>query len=436
MKRIGVLLLFFAFFLSAFQIVHARDAHPRALVLTADGPVSATMREYIKRGIQIAEQQGDEVLIIRLNTPGGSISIMNEMVQIIRASRVPVVVYVSPRGAWAGSAGTLITLAGHVAAMAPETAIGAASPVGGEGEDLGDTMEAKVKEITKATARTLAERRGPKAVQLAEDTIETARAVSSSEALEAGLIDFVAADVDDLLTQMDGFEVQMIDGPRALHTTGAIPQDLPLSLVEQLLLLLSNPNIVFLLLTIGVQAILIELSSPGGWVSGFIGAVCLVLAFYGMGVLNVNWFGLLFMAISFVLFILDIKAPTHGALTTAGVACFIIGALVLFNSPGTPQFERVSLPLVILTGLVMGLFFMAIMLFALRAQRAPIRMGVESIAGQGGIAKTDVGETGQVQVGSELWSAEPAEGSGKIRKGDAVEVVKVEGLRLKVRRKE
>jgi membrane-bound serine protease (ClpP class) len=199
--------------------------------------------------------------------------------------------------------------------------------------------------------------------------------------------------------------------------------------------MLTDPNIAFLLLAIGIQAILIEISSPGGWVAGFIGVVCLALATYGMGVLPVNWFGLIFLLTAFVLFILDIKAPTHGALTAAGVGSFIIGALVLFNSPGTPQFQRVSIPLVIIVSLLLGAMFAVILAIALRAQRAPILMGSESLSMKTGTVRDWAGLSGQVQLGSELWSAESAQGSDHIRKGDTVEVVQVEGLRLKVKKK-
>jgi membrane-bound serine protease (ClpP class) len=208
-----------------------------------------------------------------------------------------------------------------------------------------------------------------------------------------------------------------------------------MSFIEEFLLLLTDPNIAFLLLAIGVQSVLIEISSPGGWVAGFIGVVCLTLAVYGMGVLPVNWFGIIFLLMAFVLFILDIKAPTHGALTTAGVASFIIGALVLFNSPGVPQFQRVSVPLVVATGFAIGLLFMVILVFALRSIHVPVRAGVESLIGKTGTARTAVAaEGGQVQLGSELWSAESVDTAESIGKGDRVEVVEVKGLRLKVKK--
>ena len=359
---------------------------------------------------------------------------MQDMVEAIRSSPVPVVVYIAPRGATAGSAGTVITLAGHVAAMAPETAIGAASPVGMEGQDLGETIEAKAKNILKATVRSLAERRGLQAVDLAERTIEVAEAASSNEALEVGLVDFIADDLDDLLAQMDGFTVELITGERALNTSGAEVTPLTITFIEQLLNMLTNPNILFLLITIGVQAVLIEISSPGGWVAGFIGVVCLALATYGLGVLPVNWFGIVFLILAFVLFILDIKAPTHGALTAAGAGSLIVGALVLFNSPNVPSFQRVSVPLVVGVSLITGATFFVILMFALRAQRAPIRIGQESLVGRKGVVRSPLSPVGTVQMGGELWTAELAEGEKALEPGTRVQVVQAQGVRLYVRK--
>jgi membrane-bound serine protease (ClpP class) len=358
---------------------------------------------------------------------------MQDMVQAIRASQVPVLVYITPRGASAGSAGTVITLAGHIAAMAPETIIGAASPVGSQGEDIGETMQRKLKEDLKSTVRTLAERRPPAAIAFAEETIENAKAATASEALSLGLIDFIAADLEDLLRQVDGFSVATANGERVIHTAAARVQPLHPSLIEQLLAFLTDPNIVFLLLTIGVQAIIIEISSPGGWVAGFIGIVCLALATYGMGILSVNWFGLIFLTMAFVLFVLDIKAPTHGALTAAGVGSLIVGALVLFNSPGTPPFERVSVPLVIVSSLLSAIFFFTILTFALRAQKAPIRTGQESLIGRTGTVRSDLKPHGTVQISGELWSAELVAGEAHALKGSRVVVVALDGNRLKVK---
>jgi membrane-bound serine protease (ClpP class) len=329
----------------------------------------------------------------------------------------------------------VITLAGHAAAMAPETIIGAASPVGSQGEDLGETIETKVKEAIKAQIRALISDRPPEAVMLAEAMIDDAKAVSADEALDVGLIDFIAADLPDLLAQLDGFTVETAFGEITLQTADAEVIPFAPSLIEQLLTVLTNPNVVFLLLSIGVQAILIELSSPGGWVAGFVGVVCLALAVYGLGVLPVNWFGLIFLGLAFVLFVLDLKAPTHGALTAAGVGSLIVGALVLFNSPITPEFQHVSVPLVVVTSLLSGGAFALVLGFAIKAQQTPVRTGQESLVGRRGIVKQEIPAfgAGQVHLAGELWSAELAEGDEPIPKGSRVEVVAVQGIRLKVR---
>lgn len=407
---------------------------PLVMVLTAKGPVTSVMQGYILRGLQIAAQDGADLVVLQLDTPGGAITIMNEIIRDIRSSDIPVVVYVAPRGAMAGSAGTLITLAGHASAMAPETTIGAASPVGMQGEDVGETIAAKEKEILRATVRTLAARRPPEAIALAEDTIETAKAASAEEALQVGLVDFIAADLPDLLRQLDGFEVVVLDEPRVISTQFAATREIPPTLIEDALRLLTDPNIVFLLLTIGVQAILIELSNPGGWVAGFIGVVCLALVFYSFGIIPVNLFGLIFIVLAFILFVLELQTPTTGGLTIAAVASFITGALVLFNSVRLPGFPTLSIPLVIGASIILALTFLGFMGFALRALRTPVAMGKPALIGQIGIVTREIDPQGMVQVAGELWSAESLDAQERIPEGARVEVVDVEGLRVKVRR--
>ena len=435
-RRTFILLILLNAALSvAFQSARAQTSDPLALVMTAHGPIMPPMLEYFKRGIEIAERRNAEVLVVQLNTPGGAVLTTLEIIREIRASNVPVVIYVSPKNAIAGSAGAMITVAGHVSAMAPETTIGASTPIMNTGENLPSDARAKEINSMQAAIRPYVEPRGEEALALANAMIAEAKAVTNTEALEAGLIDFVADDLEDLLQALDGFTLQMDDGTRTINTLDVETAPLNMSLIEGFLLFLTDPNIAFLLLAIGVQAVLIEISSPGGWVAGFIGVVCLTLAVYGMGVLPVNWFGIIFLLTAFILFILDIKAPTHGALTTAGVASFIIGALVLFNSPGVPQFQRVSVPLVVATGVVIGLLFMVILIYALRALKVPISAGIESLIGKTGTARSVVeGNGGQVQLGPELWTAEAVDATESIGKGDRVEVVEVKGLRLKVRK--
>ncbi len=419
------------------RIAWAQAQGPTAIVLTADGPLTPAMVGYLNRGLQEAAQTDAELVILQLNTPGGAIDLLNNMIESIRASKIPVVVYVTPRGAMAASAGTVLTMAGHAAAMAPETTIGAASPVGSQGEDIGTTEATKVKEMLKATIRANAPaRRGSQAIAMAENTIDNAAAVSVNEAKQVGMIDFVATDLNDLLRQLNGFQVQTISGPVTLNTVNMTTVEVNSSFIEQLLTLLTDPNIVFILLAVGAQALLIELSNPGGWIAGFVGVVCLALAVYGLGILPVNWFGIVFLVIAFVLFILDIKASTHGALTVAGVASFIVGALTLFNSPGVPSFQRVSVPLVVVTGMGLAAIFFTILTLALRAQRTPVRTGVESLsgmAGRMGVARSELNPRGTVQVGSELWTAELVEGEKPLPQGSAVIIVSIERNHVRVK---
>jgi membrane-bound serine protease (ClpP class) len=400
-----------------------------AVVLTLDGPLTPVFHTYVERGLNRAERDDAEVVILQLNTPGGRSDFLETLVAELRSSEVPIVVYVTPRGAMAASAGTVITLAGHAAAMAPETTIGAASPIGATGENLDSTAEAKAKEIFKAMVRTLAARRGEAAIAFAESTIESAKAATESEALEVGLIDFVATDVADLLRQLDGFSVEVDGVPRTLATRGLTLVELPMNALETLLKLLADANVVSILISLGSLLIWVEVSQPGGWVAGFVGAVCLVLAFYGLGVLPVNWFGIIFIVIAFILFIMETQAPTHGGLTTAGAASLIVGMLVLFNSPGTPSFFRVNVPLVVVTSLALAGSVFALMLVALRAQRAPLAMGVQTLIGQEG----EVRAPNAVQVAGELWTAEAMDGA--LEPGQRVEVAEVKGLKLLVRKK-
>lgn len=397
-------------------------------VLQIDGAVTPIMLSYIERGIRVAGEDGAAALVVQLNTPGGGIDLMSKIVQVLLSSDVPVVVYVYPSGSYAASAGTLITLAGHVAAMAPGTTIGAASPVGSEGEDLGETMEAKVKEDLSAQARALTKRRGEKAMAWAESAIREAKAATAEEALGLGVIDFIAGDLDELVAKLDGFAITINGREAVLSTEGATSQEVPMNFAEQFLHIITNPTVAYILLTLGINAILYELSSPGGYVAGIVGVVCLVLSFYALGVLPVNYAGLLFIGLAFILFIVDIKAPTHGALTVGGIVSLVAGGLILFNSP----LYRVSIAAVVGVATATGLFFAFAVAKAVRAQRNPITTGREALAGQVAEAQTDLGPEGTVFLKGELWDA-VADG-GPIEKGAAVRVTAVEGFRLRVRK--
>ncbi len=433
---VGFILLASLAMLLGTQPGRAAQGTPLVLVLTANGPITSAMSQYLSRGIQTAEQRGAELVVFQFNTPGGAITTMDEMTGSIQSSKVPVVVYVWPAGRMDASAGAIITLSANASAMAPNTVIGASSPVGASGQDLAQTESAKQKAIQDSKIEAFTARRPPAATELAKSMVDTAQAVTASQALQIGLVDFVATDLNDLLRQMNGFKVFVQGQEVTLQTDPAQVENLPISFIEQLLQFLTDPNIVFSLLTIGVMAILIELSNPGAWVPGFVGAICLALSAYGLGILPVNWFGLVFLAIAFVLFILDIKAPTHGALTAAGVGSLIVAGLVLFNSPGTPAFTHVSVPFVVILSLFTAAFFFIILTIGIRAQRRPVQVSSETLVGRSGIARSDLNPKGSVQVASELWSAETEEGANPIVKGTHVKVIKVDGIKVMVRKEE
>jgi membrane-bound serine protease (ClpP class) len=402
------------------------QAAGQVLVIEATGPVTPVMLSYIERGIEEAEAGNAEALIIELNTPGGDVELTKQIIQAIVASEVPVVVYVSPSGGHAASAGTFITLAGHVAAMAPNTSIGAASPISGQGQEIPETLESKIKNILQADIEGLARRRGEEAVEWAGEAVSEARASSAEEALELGVIDFIATDLQDLLSQMDGFTVTLQGEEVILHTEGAPVEELPMTTVERILHTITNPNIAFILLTLGINGILFELSSPGGFVAGIVGVICLLLAFYALGVLDVNYSGLLLVALAFILFIVEIKAPTGGILIVGGIVSFVLGSLILFNSP----FYAVSRSLVISVAVVTAAFFAFIVAKAVASMRRQVTTGSEGLVGKLAEVRTDLSPRGTVFLRGELWQAEAED--GPIPVGVEVRVKSVENMRLRV----
>lgn len=409
------------------------------LLMEITGPVTPAMLSYFERGVQQAEQENATVLVI-LDTPGGNLDPTMRIVQLFRRTTAPIIVYIAPHGAQAASAGSIITMAAHASGMAPETVIGAASPVGEGGSDLGETISRKVIEDMTAQVRSLTAHRSEEAQELAVAMITDARAVHAEEALSAGLIDVVARDVPDLLNQLDGRTVLVNEREVTLETEGATPVPFAMSFIEQLLHTLANPLIVSILFALAVPAILIELSSPGGWVAGFVGILCLVLALYGAGQLPVNWLGGGLIVIAFILFVMEAHSPTHGALAVTGAATLFAGLLVLFNSPGSPEFARISIPAAIGVSGFITVFFIFIMSKALRAQKVPARTGVESLPGQTALVRGPLESKtgnppfrGMVLVMGELWQAEAQE---PIEKDEQVVVTAVDGFTLRVRKHE
>jgi membrane-bound serine protease (ClpP class) len=433
------MILAVSLFLLASLVIPAKAQSEHIVVAKIKGPVTPAMANYFDRAIAVAEESGAEAALIVLDTPGGSVEITLEIVQSFLNANVPVIVYIGPAGAQAASAGSVITVAAHASGMAPDTVIGAASPVDGSGADIDDTLFQKITEDLKATMRNLTERRGEEAVALAEAMIEEARAVTSNEALETGLIDAVAVDVEDLLLQLDGNVVEVNGEPITLETAAAVQEPLDMSLIERVLHLLSNPLLIGLLLTIGVQAIFIEISSPGGWVAGFIGVLCLGMALYGLGTLPANMLGLGLIVVSFVLFLLEVKTPATGVLAVAGAITLLAGLLVLFNSPGTPGFARISIPGAIgITGFASA-FFIFILAKVWQAQKGQPVTGAEGLIGQIGPVRSDLTEysddesifQGTILINGELWRAVSEE---EINQGEQVVVKAMDGFTLKVKK--
>ncbi|HEY64270.1 MAG TPA: nodulation protein NfeD [Caldilineae bacterium] len=402
---------------------------PQVDVLTFKGPVTPVLVSYIERGITQAERDGAVALILQLDTPGGSVELTSKITKRMRNANVPIIVYVTPRGAHAGSAGTFITLAAHIAAMAPGTRIGAASPVGAEGEDLGETIRRKITQDLVADIQNMTKRRGEKATEWAIRAVEEAAVATADEALELGVIDIIATNLDDLLRQLDGRTVEVNGREITLRTAGAQVNHIPLGTLESFLNAITNPTIAAILLTLGLNAILFELSNPGGYVAGIMGAVALLLAFYALGALDANWTGLGFIILAFVLFVLDIKAPTHGILTAAGIASFVLGAAILFNVPDV----EVPWATIISLSLATAGFFAFAVAKAVGAQRRRPTTGFESLMGKKALARSELNPTGLVFLQGELWQAIAQE--GPIPEGEEVEVIGREGMRLIVRKR-
>lgn len=404
----------------------ARAQTPSVLVLTFRGQLSGILVTYVENGIEHANTMGAEAVVILLDTPGGSIRLMDRLVQDIINAPLPVIVYVYPPGAHASSAGTFITLAAHIAAMAPNTTIGAASPVGPSGEEIPETLRKKVENTLVEDAEQLARRRGEKAAEWARRAVLEAAAADAEEALKLGLIDLIAEDVNDLLQKVDGRSVKGRFGTRTLHTAQARIVEYPLSPLEDFLNQIITPTLALLLITLGIQLIIAEFSQPGGYVAGITGTIALILGIYALGVLDANYTGLALILLAFVLFIVDIKAPTHGVLTAGGILSFIAGAALLFYQP------FMTIPWASILGLAIftAAFFAFVIAKVIRAQKRKPLTGMEALVGQIGEARTRLDPTGLVYVEG-LWQAEALD--PPIPPGTPVEVVGYKGLRLYVR---
>ncbi len=407
------------------------QAGREVLVVDVEGPVTPVMLSFIERSIEEADIRNAEAMVIRLNTPGGSVDLTKEIIQVIIASDVPIVVYVWPPGGFAASAGTFITLAGHAAAMAPNTSIGAASPIDGSGQEIDETLRSKIENILVADIKGLADRRGEEALEWAQEAITEAKAASAQEALDLGVIDFVAEDIDDLLEKLDGFTVNIKGEDVTLKTKDAQISSFQPTFLEELLSVIANPNIALLLVSIGSMAIVYEIINPGGYVSGIIGVILLLIGLYAIGQLPVNYAGLALIVLAVGLFVAELFTPTFGALTAMGVVAFIFGGIILFN---TSEFTyELPLPSIIGIPLAMAAFFVFVLRFAVKAMKAQPTTGREGLIGATGTVKAMLEPQGSVFVWGERWNATSEDGQ-TIEVGEEVEVTEIDGFRLRVKK--
>jgi membrane-bound serine protease (ClpP class) len=412
------------------------DAEPGSVhVLTTDGDVNPVMERYFDRGIDAAEDEDAEAVVIRLDTPGGLLSSTDDIDKRILAAEVPVVVYVWPPGGRAASAGTFITMASNIAAMAPNTRIGAATPISSGGEDIGGDLENKVTNDAVANIRGLAERRGRNA-DWAEEAVREARSSDAAEALELNVVEYIADDLDDLLAQIDGEEVELGNGETVTLATANAPVAFNnRNFIEDFLDVIANPNIAFILLSLGSLALFIEILNPGQIFPGVFGVISLLLGFFALSVLPFNWVGVALILFAFILFGLEIFVTSGGVLGIGGVVSLIFGGLLL-TSDNPPEFgSDVEVSKWVVYGLATTLGAMVLFVLAniIRIRRMPVQVGVETMVGRPATVRTALDPSGFVFLDGEYWTAD-SEGGEEIQSGERVVVTEVHGLRLTVKR--
>ena len=424
----------------------AGPAAPFVYRVVIDGAISPASAEFLADAIERAEDEGAAALVVELDTPGGLVDSTRDIVQAILASRVPIIVYVAPSGARAGSAGVFITLAAHVAAMAPSTNIGAATPIqmggapmpggpaspdttGGEtGDGEPGALERKILNDTIAFIRTISERRGRNA-DWAERAVREGASITETEALAENVVDLLAPSLPALLDQIDGREVEVLDRTVGLDTANAEVRTIEAGLRFRILDTIANPNIAFVLMLIGIYGIFFELMNPGAILPGVVGGISLLLAFFALQALPVNYAGILLILFALVLFIAEVKVASYGLLTVGGVVAFVLGATMLFDAPGS--LVRVSWSVILPAALLTAGFFAFVMGLAWRTYRSRPTTGKEALVGERGRVTARIDPVGAVSVHGELWRARAEE---PIDVGAEIVVVAVDGLTLTVRR--
>ena len=396
-------------------------------LIEINAPITPVVAEYIIKSIDTATDRKAEAIIIQLNTPGGLLDSTNDIVIRMMASEIPTIVYVAPSGGRAASAGVFITMAANIAAMAPTTHIGAASPIQLEGK-MDETMQKKAMNDTAAMARGIAEKRGRNA-KWAEEAVRKAVSATETEALKLKVVDLIAPDVKTLIKKIDGKSVDVVIGKKTIRTSGADVEKLPMGFRYKLLSIISNPNVAYILMILGFYGLYFELSNPGAIFPGVAGAICLILAFYALQTLPINYAGLMLIILAIALFIAEAFITSHGVLGLGGTVALLLGSVMLIDS-SAPSL-RISWAVIVPVVLISSLLFIVTVTVAVRAHREKADTGVEGLIGMQAEAKTDILTDGQVFVRGEYWNARSDD---QIMKGEKVSITAVKGLTLKVRK--
>ena len=400
-------------------------------LITYDGAITPACSDFIKLGIESAEKNKSECLIIKLNTPGGLLKSTRVIVSDILESKIPVAVYVSPGGAQAASAGVFITMAAHIAVMSPGTNIGAAHPVSLQGGQ-DSVMSEKVTNDAAAFIRSISEKRN-RNMKWAEDAVRKSLSLSETEALKQNVIDLISPNIEDLLKKIDGRGVETTVGKKIMNTADAKVNEVEMTLSLKLLTILSDPNIAYILFMIGLYGLLFEIFNPGVIFPGVIGGICIILAFYSMHTLPINYAGLALIVFAIILFVLEIKVVSHGILSIGGVISLIIGSIMLINVESGLEVVAISWQVIALFVVLTVLFFAFAITLGIKAQRRKPTTGAQGLIKEIGETITELNPEGEIRVHGEFWQAESIE--GKIEANCAVEVVEVQNLKLKVKKK-
>lgn len=411
--------------------VSAQSDSSYVAIIEIDGTITPAMASYVSQSIHEAENNNADAIVLRIDTPGGLSTAMDDIVTSVLESDVPIIAWVGPANARAASAGVYITYSAHIAAMAPGTNIGSASPVAADGSEMTDTMENKVMNDAAASIKALAELR-ERNVEWAVSAVRDADNITSSEALELGVIDLISSDIPTLLNDVDGMTVTLQNGEEiTLSTAGASTETLNMNAFERFLQLISDPTIAYLLLSFGSLGIFLELSNPGGMVPGIIGVVCFILGFYALGTLPVNWTGVLLIALAFALFFIDLFVSSFGLLLIGGMISFVFGSYMLIDD-SVPGYSGVSRPVIWVSAALVLASALVIGLLVVKLQRSAPKTGKKSIIGQIAEVRSPLAPSGMVWLDGELWQATLADPNESASAGTDVKIVGVEGVRLYV----